>query len=129
MKALIMLLVLIIPVNCFAHRAGYLKEIAKLKLGDTKEIVLQKLGMPDYSLGSIKGLEVLGYDVNRYRTSEEKGEILAYGIFTAGLAFFAVFFAENVTYSFIFDTNSSRLIEWKTTACWEDVNKYLEGQK
>jgi hypothetical protein len=128
MKKLITLLILAtFATQSSARGVGYMKKVAQVQLGMTKVDVTKLLGMPDYSMGTLKGVEILGFDINRYRNSEEREDLFVAAFFTAGLAYLATFCACKKTYCFIFD-NYGKLIEWRALDRWidDDVRTLVE---
>jgi hypothetical protein len=124
-KYLIFCLVLMFPVNCLAHSVRYQRKLSDITLGMTKAQVKKIMLAPDAAIGTMRGLEIWKYDINRYRDGGEKGEIFLIFVLTASLgAIWCLFSPERSTYCFYF-TNDGSLVQWGERDDWEQL-KYAE---
>lgn len=123
-KVLAVLLVALFPLNVCAHSVKYQRSLSDIELGMTKAMVKKIMLQPDAAIGTIKGMEVWKYDINRYREPGEKGDMFIIFLFTAGLgAIWCLFSPEKSTYCFWF--TEGKLVQWGERDDWEQL-KYAE---
>jgi hypothetical protein len=119
-----LLLALCLPVNCLAgHSVKLNKKLCLVELGSSKDDIKKLMGVPDDAIGTLKGIQIWKYDINRYRTSLEKSDVFLVGLLIPVLGWIVcTILPEENTYCFYF-TNDGTLLQWGQRDDWQDIKK------